>query len=304
MNEARQRDWIAVDIESAREFLGMYGLGGSVPETAAILYANWYTRPEPVTSKPSGPLVPAYRTSHAGSEHFDDGWTVHQHRDDLGAGALEAVRGREFRILAPVDFLRADGGLARPQPGTPILVTRRRDRLDAGYWLTWTEGWPQARREPIARLYWNVPCLRAVDFVAAWTGTALATLPHMMKILSEPEHFDRADAGVVYLRRADMPAAMPVVKSVHATLQHDLRPGRPPFARSMGQGLAFAEDPGGRHSFGEHRCQVIAEAVHANPEALSDNASFHAATVMAFEAAGIDPLAPYLSPAGVYPWTA
>jgi len=287
--------WVVEDVEQAREHLRVAGLASGPAETAALLYTGWYARQVPPDAVPSGPLLPAYRAAHAASESFEDVWTVHELRSDLGPGTVTAVRARERRVLAPVDYYRRDGLLAMPQPGTEVCVTARRDRVENGYWYCWTEGWARARGDPLARLYWNVPLQFAVEFVARWTADAPSFPPHMMKILVEAERFERADAAVAYLRRADIADAMPLIKELHCRVRYRLARPRPPFTRLMGVGLAFAEDPGDGTSFGEQCCRLMAEAAWADPAALSEPRRFYASVFETFRSAGLDLAQPHLT---------
>src|SRR4029079_4453560 len=49
--------------------------------------------------------------------------------------------------------------------------------------------------------------------------------------------------------------------ATHRTLRGSLRPSVPLFAREIGLGLAFAESPPTRDSFGMHRCSLVAEGL-------------------------------------------
>jgi hypothetical protein len=56
-----------------------------------------------------------------------------------------------------------------------------------------------------------------------------------------------------------------LLPGLHSAVAAGLRPTTPMFTKRVARGLAVAEDPGDGRSFGQHRCQLVAEGlVHAH----------------------------------------
>jgi hypothetical protein len=104
--------------------------------------------------------------------------------------------------------------------------------------------------------------------------------------------FSRADSLVLYLESAAWAATEAGVLACTAAAEARLRRGKPALAKSLGEGIAFAEDPGGGLSFGRSRCAMLAPALR--PELPRD--TLQEALTRALETAGVDPEYPWKNP--------
>ncbi|HKI18031.1 MAG TPA: lanthionine synthetase LanC family protein, partial [Isosphaeraceae bacterium] len=84
---------------------------------------------------------------------------------------------------------------------------------------------------------------------------------------------------------------------IHSAVAAGLRGSVPMFTKRLAHGLGFAEDPNDSRSFGEHRCQLTANALWQSFCRGEFDQEARAATMAAtFVEAGLDPLQPHLGP--------
>jgi hypothetical protein len=135
-------------------------------------------------------------------------------------------------------------------------------------------------------------------FVAAVSATLNQLgIPFRAKVLNDPSAYQRADAGVLYIDRRFCHGAREAITQIHRTVSPHLRPEIPLFTKSLAAGLGLAEDPDNGLSFGQHRCQMIAEALWQSFTQLDPDGDTRAATLASvFQQAGLNPLQPYLEP--------
>ncbi|PRY11499.1 T3SS effector HopA1 family protein [Kineococcus rhizosphaerae] len=152
-------------------------------------------------------------------------------------------------------------------------------------------------RGPVLRLYAHVADPQAAPEV--WRrAVRFLTVPEIgwhAKVLSTPSLYPRCDALVVYLCRDGWPVAAPLAHELEATGL--LGGSTSPFTRALTPSVGCAFEPTDRRpahagsSFGQHRANVVAEAVvaHALEGADADLAGLLA---QACVDADVDPLEP------------
>jgi hypothetical protein len=119
---------------------------------------------------------------------------------------------------------------------------------------------PQTGRQ--IRFYWNLAPEGAAAFLRE-IGTRLERrrIPFQAKVPVDPARYARTDCGVLYLNDEEVEAARDAIAATYQVLRENLRPAVPLFTREIAPGLAFAESPPTRESFGMHRCGLIAEGL-------------------------------------------
>jgi hypothetical protein len=119
---------------------------------------------------------------------------------------------------------------------------------------------PQTGRQ--VRFYWNVAADGAAGFLHE-IGIRLEhrRIPFQAKVPVDPAYYARTDAGVLYLNDEDVEAARDAIAATYRAIRDQLRPSVPLFTRELAPGLAFAESPPTRESFGQHRCGLVAEGL-------------------------------------------
>jgi len=154
------------------------------------------------------------------------------------------------------------------------------------------------RGRQMVRLYWNLRADGAVPFVAAATRRLnSADAAFRLKVLNDPDAFDRCDAAVIYLARDEYPGLADLILGLQAEIRDFLSPLTPVFTAELAPGLGFAEDPGTAESFGQQRCRLLANALVQSHESGSmDDAARLADVEIWFAQAGIDLAAAHLSP--------
>lgn len=267
------------------------------------LYRSWYAAPGTVEDwdpwwPPLGRLL---RAAHAGGRRWSEPVPV------LTTGLAGVVLTRDAggaRAHGRGDHVVADDGPRgrEPRVGERVRVLRRGGAHQAeGWWRSWGDGWSHATRQPYRRLYLAPRTSTVVDLVAGLTAVLIDLgRPWLLKCVAEPALLGRADAVVVYLPDADLPAAGRRVVAEVAALT---RPVRVPFTAPLAPGISWAEDPGDGMSFGETVCRLLAGAFtawesegrgpvgEAEPPRLLETVADH------LDRHGLDPAAPHRRPA-------
>ena len=242
-------------------------LVGQHPDAVALgrtLYRDWYLGDSSENVPPDAlpPMVESlagsFRAAHAGSVRYEAGWTVVQTGRD---GTAVVTRGQQHRVVTSAALI-AGGGLV-PMTGESVAVRRVVDDVpfEGGFWHTFSERVPLDMDGQLSRVYWNTTPSSAVALVAALTGLLIdSDVGWQLKCLSTPWGYERPDSSVLYLEHHALLELAPQLADVHRSLADDLGRSTPPMARRVGRGLAWAAQPDGGDSFGEHRCRLLAEA--------------------------------------------
>ncbi|MEU4086538.1 T3SS effector HopA1 family protein [Streptomyces aureus] len=260
-----------------------------------------------------------YQDLHAGME--DQGDTTRQrslrddafdqrlfaampHRTSLVPATVLGDGPRPDTVIVRLDGLRVEVPRDsvtdhRPDPASAqatLRIPSPRPALSTGFFLTdGSRG--RVGGSPMLRLYFHLTDAEAAP--GAW-GTVLSRLEELglryrAKVTSSLRHFPRRDALVVYLGSDAWHAAADIAASVRGL--SGLGEATSPFVRRIADGVGAAWEPDdprsgkGRLSFGEHRCQILAEALvrHA---VRADGASREALVAEAYLNSGVDPLMP------------
>lgn len=230
---------------------------------AVALYADHYSlQPageEPPAAGLSGAdFLAALRAANPVAQRHQDGWSVVR-ADAGGVWIVDAAQQPRFAALNEIVPLA--NALA---PGSPVRLVPQRDFVTApaGHFVIFgRQGFdPQTGRQ--VRFYWNLAPQGAAVFLRE-IGARLERrrIPFQAKVPVDPARYARTDCGVLYLNDEDVGAAGDAVAATYRILRDQLRPAVPRFAREIAPGLAFAESPPTRESFGMHRCGLIAEGL-------------------------------------------
>jgi hypothetical protein len=171
----------------------------------------------------------------------------------------------------------------------------------SGYYVAIGNGESEHRRdetERLIRFYWHLMTSGAAPFIAAVSDRLNKLgIPFRAKVLNDPNSYQRADAGVLYIDRHFYYATREAIGQIHRAVSPHLRAEIPLFTRSLARGLGLAEDPGNGLSFGQHRCRLIADALWQSFTQLDPDRDARAATLArVFQQAGLNPSKPYLEP--------
>lgn len=261
-------------------------------------YCAGYARPVRWLAEGSGPdndgFMQAFVEASGNRDRWQPGWTVRGCDGELirieREGLIVSTREEAIRC-SPGDSLAA---------GSPVM------RQTPAALLRWSQGFLVAIGQHPAsdtlgeavRFYWNVTPAGGLAFVKSAIAAFDATeLPFQLKILADPQGYNRCDAAVLYLRRDDLSAARRPIEVLHRALRGELKAEVPVFTKQLGRGLGYAESPAAGLSFGQHRCGVMAQGLmDAQRGGVTDHGDRVDAILGAFEDAGIAPQRTYLSP--------
>jgi hypothetical protein len=192
------------------------------------------------------------------ARRYEDGWTVTR----ADAGGAWIVNGAQQQRFAPFNEIIPLANAVAPGLPVRLLPMREMVTAPAGHYLISGRPVfdPQTGRQ--VRFYWNVAPDGAALFLRE-IGTRLdrRRIPFQAKVPVAPSLYGRTDAGVLYLNDEDVEAARDAIAATYRALHGSLRPSVPMFTREIAPGLAFAESPPTRDSFGMHRCGLIAEGL-------------------------------------------
>jgi hypothetical protein len=265
------------------------------------LYSGLYTRPTR-TGAPADFLaqrdhLSALSAANQGRGSWEPGWQVVGREPD----GQFAVRKDDITFWVSPDGLRARTGTPAPGDYVRVRVAKELRSLVPGYYCAIGDGDQDDDRDtpaPGVRFYWHLTARSAVPYMAAITSRLNEQgIPFRTKVVSDPNRYGRADAGVLYLERRYTTRLGDALAAVHRAIATDLRPEVPLFSRPLAPGLGVAEDPGSTLSFGQHRCQLAARAVWASftrGDATPEQQAATCAEVV--RAANLDPLRPHLEP--------
>lgn len=242
-------------------------------DASELLYVDWYLKADQEQPPLDGPPAPwqvepvgALRAAHCADGEFEAGWRVARVSN---LGRLHVQRAdRPDRVVPRLDVLRRDRMFLPLRPGDAVEVSRRHDLEDhSGFWFTFVGGWdPESPPDDVVRVYWAVSRFAAPDLVHGLTKQLPHSVAYSLKVAVGEGMLGRPDAAVLYVSASDLPAVLPVVRDVRRHLGSGVRPRTPPLALPLGEGLALAEEPpGGKQSFGQHRCDALVATAVEGP---------------------------------------
>lgn len=273
-----------------------------VSALAAELYFQLYIRPSsaPRTGHDilaERDLVAALSAANEGQGTWEPGWRIGEVDDD----GLVAVTKDGLTFWVPPTGLRKTDDQVEPKQFCRVRVAKELRNLMPGYYVAIGNGDVEHHRDETerqVRFYWHLMPSGAVPFIAAVSATLnTLAIPFRAKVLNDPTTYQRADAGVLYIDRRLCHDSREAVTQIYRAVSPHLRPEIPLFSKPLAPGLGLAEDPGNGLSFGQHRCQVIAQAIWQSFAQLDPDRDTRANTLaVVFEQAGLNPLYPYLEP--------
>lgn len=237
---------------------------------ANMLYQRLYCRPSRAPSKAAHDtratrvFVESLSRANCGAGTWDPGWTVTAVEDD---GTLLVRKHPDDLTLwaSPRKFRPADGTVNVGAIGRLSLGKELREMLPGFYTILGDGDQPDGYGEVpvrVIRFYWHLVSSAAPLWIRELTQRFnAASIAFRAKVQSRPTAYFRADAGVLYVALTDLSAATTLVDGLYEAVSSHLRPATPMFTKRLAPGLAVAEDPGGGRSFGQHRCELVADGL-------------------------------------------
>jgi hypothetical protein len=270
----------AVEIQAAGRFSilgetfevpsGDGGVSAMAPPLANALYQRMYCRPERGHSGLGGDtrarrvFVDDLSKANCGTGTWEPGWVIEALEDD---GTLVVHKQRDDLTLwaQPEQFRSMHGHIGVGSVGRLRLGKELREMLPGYYTILGDADQPTddaGSPVDIVRFYWHLTGEISPVWISELTRRFNgAGVPFHAKVQSDPSAYFRADAGVLYVARAHLAGAMALLPGLHLAVAMHLRQPTPMFTKRLGRGFAAAEDPGDGRSFGQHRCQLVAEGL-------------------------------------------
>ena len=245
---------------------------------------------------PTTPFIEALSAANTGTGAREGGWSVVNVAGDVVTVARDGLR-----VWVRREDIYADAE-DTPSPAQLHAVRFPKEllKLSPGFYLALgNEGLAFEPGRVLVRFYWN---LRAGDAPTLVKGaTQLLNddeIPFRLKVVNDPAHYDRCDAGVLYVQRADYEQVLLIVRQILVELGGNLKKATPVFTKVLAPGLGLAEELSvSRDSFGMDRCRLLAEAIVRIKEHAVGGATDRLAVIEeVFAEEGISLATPYLNP--------
>lgn len=230
----------------------------------------------------------------------------HRHIDELDGAVRIARQAVTTQHVEDADRLsdvlheRWYLGLTSQQAGVPASSSRA--------WQSWGRLWTDELGGPgsdLVRLHLSVAPRTALHALGIVTRRA-QQWEHPWQLTSTALDLELPTPESTVLR---LPAsALGPLRHEIVDLVEELRPflalGVPALTLGIGRGASLSEDPADGHTFGEHRCRLVARAVLGNMRVHHREQVSRA--MQTFAEAGVDPERPYLERSTTWdrPWRA
>lgn len=250
----------ALNPNTARQYL-LYNL-------QARLYTDFYCRGGAASSKAnigshplSGvtPFVERLSAANTGSGQWAEGWEV----EAIEGAEVVARKGGVSVWARPGDCLVSGGEHLSPGVSMHLRLPPGLIAISPGYYMALGNNRLRGDdAEPLVRFYWNIDPEGASSLMRNMTASLNdAGHPFRLKVLNDPAHFTRCDAGVLYIIKSHYEQVGRLLASIYEAVAPHMREGVPALTKMLAPGLGIAEDPGRGESFGLHRCNVLAEGL-------------------------------------------
>jgi lantibiotic biosynthesis protein len=234
------------------------------------------------------------------TSHWSPGWRVVQTASE---GQIQVRRGECHRAPVPGEFLFDAGPGMRVQHGdtVSVRVVRESTIVQRGFYFCFSDEIPDQFEEfNSVRVYFNLRPEGAPVLLRELTGRLNRFLvPFRFKCPVSPNLFNRLDSGVLYVPWRFWDAARHCVADSLPQFETFLEDDVPLFTKQVKPGVGLAEDPGNLRSFGQTRCELVAEGLVDSWLAgkLESSGQVASDTIVGrFQQAGISFDRPWLNP--------
>ena len=239
------------------------------------------------------PFVEQLRRANRGPGYWADGWKVIS--VDKETAIIES--GGRFFTAQANECRAASGASLAPGAEAAVHFPNERRSISPGFYMTVHRGL-RVREELIVRVYWNTTPEGAVILTREITSAlGQGDLRFHFKTATSLESYARCDSSVLYFSGSDYLAVRALLEQIYPRVADGLQPATPAFTKRLAPGIGLAEDPGEKLSFGEHRCNILAEGLlSAHEQGKKSLADRMTIVRTRFAEAEIDLEAPFLNP--------
>lgn len=238
--------------------------------------------------------------ANTGQSRWSSGWTI------VGvepSGKVAAQMNAVTRSFWPGEYLIPDLPASPPRIGASVRVHvgTASFTMQPGFFFVLGESLDN-RQEGIelVRFYWSIEAAAAPILIQLLTERFNQfVVPFRFKCLTQRENYKRLDPAVLYVGRRFYRITAELASEVYARVGSQMRPASPLFTKNLLPGLALAEDPETRESFGMHRCGIVAEGLwEAHVRGVPAEQRL-AVLEECFERHGLSLSRPYLNPGSI-----
>ncbi|UQN08022.1 lanthionine synthetase LanC family protein [Deinococcus sp. QL22] len=240
------------------------------------------------------PLTEALSKANTGQGCWEPGWEV----TGLEPGWVMVQRRGLTLHVSEGQYCVLDGRPAEIGGSVSVRLPHESFEVSPGFYMALSDQpliWDGD--ETLIRVYWNLRPEAAALLVSSVTTRLNAeSIGFRLKVLTAPTQYLRCDAGVLYFLKKDYARAASLLPNICQELGEGLKKETPSFTKVLASGVGLAEDPGQGESFGQHRCQLLAEGLIRAHERNQQTVPTRLETVVeCFAESGIDLQLPYLS---------
>jgi hypothetical protein len=282
-----------------------------VQQMQSVLYGYCYARrftgaPVSIPQQQTEPLpesqfVQLLQQSNRTQPHWDHGWRIYA----LGPNGQVYVQKGEFQRTAIAgEFLSLGQPGTSPKVGDSVQVWVHAAALglQPGFYFAFGEVPSDVWDDfSLVRYYFHSTAAAAPGVLEHVTAQLNRyRVPFRMKALTQPSHYDRADAIVLYAARRYFNAVARTLCALPDQVSQELRETPPLFTKKLQRGIGIAEEPNTGESFGMHRCRLTAEGIlDAWMQGTQTAGARMQAVAARFESNRLKLEAPYLNPVSV-----
>jgi hypothetical protein len=240
-------------------------------------------------------LVEILSAANKGTGCLENGWEIVQKQ----AGEVAVRRNRLTLWVTPRDLGRDHGAHLVVGNEVTLRLPKELRNVSPGYYFALSNSAESGREsDPLVRLYWNLKAEGAPLLMQLVTEHFNESGCYFqLKLLNNRSSYSRCDSGVLYCRRVDYQIVCSLLVPIYPQVERYLKAKTPAFTKELAPGLGLAEDPGGSESFGQHRCQLLADGmIRAHERGVSQTEDRLRIVAQRFSEAGIDIKHPFLGP--------
>jgi hypothetical protein len=245
---------------------------------------------------PTTPFIEALSAANIGTGARECGWSVVNVAGDVVTVTRDGLRVwvRREETYADAEDIPSLGQLRAVRFPKELL------KLSPGFYLALgNQGLAFEPGRILVRFYWNLRAEDAPRLIRIATQLLNDDqIPFRLKVVNDPAHYDRCDAGVLYVERTHYEQVLRSVRQILIELGANLKKATPVFTKVLAPGLGLAEEPAvAGNSFGTDRCRLLAEAIVRIHERAVAGATDRLAVIEeVFAEDGISTATPYLNP--------
>ncbi|MCU0568094.1 MAG: T3SS effector HopA1 family protein [Oculatellaceae cyanobacterium Prado106] len=236
----------------------------------------------------------ALHESNRGQGFFDPGWQiVAEEADGLVAVQQQALT---LHIVRDRHLLPGDQSATL---GDTVAIKLPRNRLENGCYIAIGDAGLVTPQIPVS-LFLHITAAGSAPILRRLSESLnAAAIPFTCKLRYDPQDYPRRDAAVLRFDKCYFPVIRSVLEQIYEAERGAFLEAIPGFTKAIAPGIALAEDPQSPSmSFGEHRCQLIANGliIAAGQSGESTPDIRMTAMLHQFAAQGLDLETLYLNP--------